>query len=72
MVMGDLTETGLIFINELFKLKLLDNLYLFKTDKNLDYNGYNNSSVDFIKKIKLKKSINVNLINDKLYKIKIK
>ncbi len=67
-----LIETGLIFINELFKLKLLDNLYLFKTDKNLDYNGYNNSSVDFLKKIKLKKSINVNLINDKLYKIKIK
>ena len=67
-----LIETGLIFINELFKLKLLDNLYLFKTDKNLDYNGYNNSSIDFLKKLKLNKNINVNLINDKLYKIKIK
>ena len=57
MVMGGfLIETGLIFINELFKFKLLDDLYLFKTDKNLEHNGYNNSSVDFIKKIKLKKA----------------
>lgn len=67
-----LIETGLVFINELFKFNLLNNLYLFKTDKNLSNNGYNNCSVNFIKKIKLKKSINVNLINDKLYKIKIK
>ena len=67
-----LIESGLVFTNELFKFKLLNNLYIFKTNKNLNINGINNGSVEFIKKIKLKKNINVNLINEKLYKIKIK
>ena len=61
-------ETGLTFLNILLKYKLLNNLYVLQNNINLKSNGFNNSSSQYLKKIKLNKKINVNLNNDKLYK----
>ena len=35
-------------------------------------NGFNNQNINFIKKIKIKNKINVNLDNDKLFQVRIK
>ncbi len=67
-----LIETGLVFLNKLFEFNFLNNLYLFKTKDNLGRKGFNKASSIFIKKLKLKKNINVNLEKDKLFKIRIK
>lgn len=67
-----LIESGLIFLNQLLKLKLIDYLYVFKSDKNLNENGSNNSKLNYIKKFKFGKNLQVNLITDRLYKIRIK
>ena len=67
-----LIEAGLVFLNELFKYKFKDNLYLFKSHELLRNKGYNNNNIDFIKKIKFKQKINVNLDNNELYKARIK
>ena len=61
-------ETGLTFLNSLITLNLLDNLYVFKSSFMLKKNGFNNSSTQYLKKIKLNKKIIVNLNNDSLYK----
>ena len=61
-----LLETGLIFLNTVIKKKLINNLYLFKSIKNLRKTGKNNISSNFLKKIKLK-PISINLNNDKLF-----
>jgi diaminohydroxyphosphoribosylaminopyrimidine deaminase / 5-amino-6-(5-phosphoribosylamino)uracil reductase len=61
-------ETGLTFLNTLIKYKLLNNLYIFKNNKMLKKDGLNNSSSQYLKKIKLNKKININLNNDSLYK----
>ena len=60
-----LIETGLNFLNTLIKNKLINNLYLFKNNKNLKKNGKNNISPNFLKKMKFK-PISINLSNDKL------
>ena len=67
-----LVESGLKFLNELIKNKLIFNLYMFKSSTNLGNNGYNNAPVNFIKKFKILEKINVNLNGDELYKVKIK
>ena len=67
-----LIESGLVFLNQLFKYKLINNLYLFKSSKSLYFNGYNNRNINFIKKLKTKNKINVNLENDELFEIRIK
>ncbi len=67
-----LIESGLIFLNQLFKYRLINNLYLFKSSKFLYSNGFNNQNINFIKKIKIKNKINVNLNNDKLFQVRIK
>ena len=67
-----LIESGLVFLNQLFKYKLINNLYLFKSNKFLYSNGYNNQSINFIKKLKIKNKINVNLGNDELFEVRIK
>jgi len=67
-----LIESGLIFLNQLFKYRLINNLYLFKSSKFLYSNGFNNQNINFIKKIKIKNKINVNLDNDKLFQVRIK
>ena len=67
-----LVETGLNFLNELLRKKLVYNLYLFKTSIKLGSKGLNNCSINFIKKLKTMKKIKVNLNGDNLYKVKIK
>ena len=67
-----LVETGLTFLNQLLNMKLINNLYLFRSNFMLKTYGYNNAEVNYIKRYNLNKPINVNLENDKLYKIKIK
>ena len=67
-----LIETGLTFLNKLLKFGLIYNLYIFKSNKKLKGNGYNNSIPNQIKRFKIKKKINVNLENDDFYKIKVK
>ena len=67
-----LVETGLSFLNELLKFKLINDLYIFKSKKNLKKNGYNNCDNNYIKRLKFNRAINVNLNDDKLFKIRIK
>ena len=67
-----LIESGLVFLNQLFRYKLINNLYLFKSNKFLYSNGRNNQSISFIKKLKIKNKINVNLDNDELFEVRIK
>ena len=67
-----LIESGLTFLNELLKKKLIFNLYIFKSSIILGSDGSNKSSVYLIKNLKKLKRINVNLNKDNLYKIRIK
>ena len=67
-----LIESGLVFLNRLFKFKLLDTLYLFRSNAFLKKKGYNNIKIDFIKKLKLNKKVKVNLEDEDLFKIKVK
>ena len=61
-----LLETGLIFLNTVIKNKLINNLYFFKSNKNLRKIGKNNISPYFLKKINFKQ-IPINLNGDKLF-----
>ena len=61
-------ETGLNFLNSLIKYKLLNILYIFRNNTFLKKNGLNNCSPKYLKSIKLKNKIKVNLDNDSLYK----
>tara|TARA_B100001564_G_scaffold60057_1_gene46612 strand:- start:148 stop:1245 length:1098 start_codon:yes stop_codon:yes gene_type:complete len=65
-------ETGLTFVNFLLKNKLLDNIYIFQTANNLNKNGFNYSSNNLIKKIKLKNKLKVYLNSDAAYLEKLK
>ena len=67
-----LVESGLIFLNKLLEENLIFNLYVFQKSSKLGRNGKNNTSNKFLKKLTLKKKVNVNLSGDKLYKIKFK
>lgn len=61
-------ETGLTFLNSLLSKKLLNNLYIFKSNIMLKKFGLNNSSSKYLKKLKLDKKIKINLNDDTLYK----
>ena len=63
-----LFETGLTFLNSLLKNKLINNLYVFQSNNLLNNYGKNNSSPEFLKKIKISKKIKVNLNNANIYK----
>ena len=65
-----LVETGLTFLNTLIKNKLINDLYIFKTDRNLIKQGKNNNTFRYLKSITYKE-ISINLSNDKLYKREI-
>jgi diaminohydroxyphosphoribosylaminopyrimidine deaminase/5-amino-6-(5-phosphoribosylamino)uracil reductase len=67
-----LVESGLIFLNELMKKKLISNLFMFQSSVRLGKKGSNNTSNNILKKLKLNKRVKVNLNNDNLYKINIK
>ena len=67
-----LIESGLVFLNQLFKFRFVNNLYLFKSNKSLKDKGFNNSSVNFLKKIKNINKVKVNLQKESLFKIRIR
>jgi len=67
-----LFETGLIFLNELIRRKLLNHLYLFQSNKKLGKHGVNNTTSNSLKKFSLNTILKVNLKDDKLYDIKVK
>ena len=62
-----LVETGLTFLNYLIKNKMLNDLYIFKTSKNLGQKGKNNDTTAFLKKI-FPKEVTIDLNGDKLFK----
>tara|TARA_X000000950_G_scaffold283169_1_gene383451 strand:- start:151 stop:1215 length:1065 start_codon:yes stop_codon:yes gene_type:complete len=62
-----LVEAGLTFLNVLIKNKLINDLYIFKTNYNLKKRGKNNTTLKYLKSIS-SKLILINLKNDKLYK----
>ena len=66
-------ETGSTFLNQLLKLKIVSNLYLFKSSKKLFSYGKNNSSLSHIKKLKTTKAneVKVNLDGDILHKVEL-
>ena len=68
-----LVESGVTFLNQLIKLKLIKNFYLFKSSVSLGSKGFNNSEPLYLKKINIfkKNKIKVNLKDDSLYKVKI-
>ena len=66
-----LVESGLRFLNELINFRLISDIYVFKSNKKLSYNGINNGSLNFLKKNIIKK-INVNLYEDTLSKVSVK
>ena len=66
-----LVEAGLIFLNELLRFKLINDLYVFTSNKKLKNNGYNNT-FNHIKKYSFKNKEKVNLNGDFLHKIRIR
>ncbi len=62
-------ETGLTFLNSLFKSKLIHELYIFKSNNLLRKSGSNKINTNILKKI-IKNLITINLNDDKLYKKK--
>ena len=61
-----LLETGLIFLKYIIKNRLIDKVYLFKSSERLKKKGKNNTSPNFLKKIKFK-PISINLKTDQLF-----
>ena len=62
-----LVETGLTFLNNLIKNKVINDLYLFKSNKKLGKNGKNNNTSNYLKKIR-PKLLTINLNGDNLLK----
>ena len=62
-----LIESGLTLLNTLIKNRLINDLYIFKTNFNLNKKGKNNASLKFLKSIS-PRPISINLNNDKVYK----
>ena len=62
-----LIESGLTFLNNLIENRLIDDLYIFKTNFNLKKKGRNNATLKYLKSIS-PKPMSINLDNDKLYK----
>ena len=62
-----LVETGLTFLNTFISNKLINDLYIFKTNNNLKKKGKNNATLRYLKSTS-SKPITINLKNDKLYK----
>ena len=44
-----LVEAGLTFLSKLLKLKLINTLFVFKSNKKLKKNGYNNINLKYFK-----------------------
>ncbi len=66
-----LIEAGLTFVNYLVINKFINNLYVFSSHVKLKKVGYNNVSNKFLKKMKFRNKVNINLGGNNLYKEKI-
>ena len=62
-----LIETGLTFLNNLIKNKIIHELYIFKSNQKLGKKGKNNDTSNYIKKIN-PKLLTINLNGDNLFK----
>ena len=62
-----IVETGLTFLNNLIKHKLINDLYIFRSNKKLGKIGKNNDTSKYLKKIHLK-LLKINLNGDNLFK----
>ena len=62
-----MVESGLTFLNNLLKNKVIHELYIFKSNKKLGKNGKNNNTTKFIKKT-FPDLLPINLNGDKLLK----
>ena len=62
-----LVEAGLTFLNNLIKNKMIHDLYIFKSSKNLGKKGKNNNTLNYLKKIH-PKLLTINLNGDNLFK----
>ena len=60
-------ETGLTFLNCLLRNKLINELYIFKSETKLGKNGKNNDTLKYLKKISTK-LLTINLNGDKIFK----
>ena len=65
-----LVESGLIFLNNLLRFKLINELFVFKSNKCLKNKGSNNIGSKYLRKYKLIKEEKVYLEEDKLFKVK--
>ena len=61
----------MIFLKSMIKNNVVKNLYTFVSHQKIGKNGSNNTSINFVKKKKLKDKIKVNLNGDLLYKVKL-
>ncbi len=66
-----LVESGLTFLEKLLKYKLLNQLYVFKSNNLLRKNGLKKIKPFYIKKCKSNNRINVNLDREELFSIKL-
>ena len=67
-----LVESGLIFLKTLLNFKLLNHLYIFKSDQKLEKDGFNNIKMTGLFKLSNSKKIKINLDNEKLYEMRLK
>ena len=66
-----LIEAGMTFINKFIKYKFINDFYIFKSNRNLNMDGSNNSKVNYLKNYSFKNEVKVNLFGDQLFKIRI-
>ena len=62
-----LVESGLTYLNNLIKIKMIHDLYIFQSNQKLGHDGKNNDTVEYLKKI-YAKPIKINLSGDVLLK----
>ncbi len=62
-----LIESGLTFLNNLIKNKMIHDLYIYRSHKKLGKNGKNNNTASYLKKIQ-PKLLTINLNGDNLLK----
>ena len=68
-----LIETGLNFSNFLIKNKLLNNIYIFKSNQKLNSSGFNNFNQKVRRdKIRLKNRLQIYLFGESLFKERLK
>ena len=67
-----LIEAGLVFLSKLIKFDLIDDLYVFEAGKSLGKYGFNKIKLNNLENYPSKNQLRVNLMEDKLFKVKVK